>query len=118
MKSLIAEDEGARVRGRRLTLSDVNGNGLRWRPFNGTWINGKSNFLFTKKKLFETFVFDSDGELIYRDTSGGLSILEVETLTAKVLMTNSTFVRDLNFLQISSVERFEFFIYFIETIEC
>ncbi|XP_037032267.1 inactive dipeptidyl peptidase 10-like isoform X3 [Bradysia coprophila] len=72
---LSPEDEGARVRGRRLTLSDVNGNGLRWRPFNGTWIN--------------------DGELIFRDTSGGLSILDAEALTTKVLMTNSTF-RQLN----------------------
>lgn len=33
-----------------------------------------------------------DGELVYRDPSGGLSILVVETLTTKVLMTNSTFV--------------------------
>lgn len=36
-----AEDEGQRVKGRRMTLSDINGNGLKWRPFNGTWINGK-----------------------------------------------------------------------------
>lgn len=34
----------------------------------------------------------SDGELVYRDPSGGLSILVVETLSTKVLMTNSTFV--------------------------
>lgn len=36
-----AEDEGSRVKGRRITLSDINGNSLKWKPFNGTWISGK-----------------------------------------------------------------------------
>lgn len=36
-----AEDEGSRVKGRRITLSDINGNSLNWKPFNGTWISGK-----------------------------------------------------------------------------
>ncbi|XP_037029793.1 inactive dipeptidyl peptidase 10-like isoform X2 [Bradysia coprophila] len=72
---LSPEDEGARVKGRRLTLSDINGNGLRWKPFNGSWIN--------------------DGELVYRDPYGGLSILVIDTSTVKVLMTNTTF-RQLN----------------------
>lgn len=36
------EDEGSRVKGRRITLSDINGNSLNWKPFNGTWISGKS----------------------------------------------------------------------------
>lgn len=35
------EDEGSRVKGRRITLSDINGNSLKWKPFNGTWVNGK-----------------------------------------------------------------------------
>lgn len=38
---LRTEDEGSRVKGRRITLSDINGNSLKWKPFNGTWINGK-----------------------------------------------------------------------------
>lgn len=38
---LFAEDEGSRIKGRRITLSDINGNALEWRPFNGTWISGK-----------------------------------------------------------------------------
>ncbi|KAJ6648221.1 Inactive dipeptidyl peptidase 10 [Pseudolycoriella hygida] len=71
-KYLITEDEGARVRGRRLTLSDIHGNILRWRPFNGTWI--------------------SDVGLVYRDMFGGLSILDATTLTSEDFMTNSSFV--------------------------
>lgn len=35
------EDEGSRVKGRRISLSDINGNSLNWKPFNGTWISGK-----------------------------------------------------------------------------
>lgn len=34
------EDEGQRVKGRRLTLADVNGPALQWRTFNGSWIQG------------------------------------------------------------------------------
>lgn len=37
----LSEDEGSRVKGRRITLSDINGNSLNWKPFNGTWISGK-----------------------------------------------------------------------------
>lgn len=36
--------------------------------------------------------FVLDGELVYRDPSGGLSILVMDTSTVKVLMTNTTFV--------------------------
>lgn len=72
---LSPEDEGARVKGRRLTLNDVNGNGLKWKPFNGTWIN--------------------DGDLVYRDPTGGLSILVMGTYTINALMSNNTF-RQLN----------------------
>lgn len=49
----------------------------------------------TFQKNKKANIFHLDGELVYRDTSGGLSILEVETLTVKVLMTNSTFVSEL-----------------------
>lgn len=38
---LFTEDEGSRIKGRRLALSDVIGNSLQWKPFNGSWINGK-----------------------------------------------------------------------------
>ncbi|XP_037906971.1 inactive dipeptidyl peptidase 10 isoform X2 [Hermetia illucens] len=72
---LSPEDEGARIKGRRMTLSDITGKSLRWKPFNGTWSN--------------------DVELIYRDPTGGLSILSLENYTTRVLMTNSTF-RQLN----------------------
>lgn len=37
----------------------------------------------------------TDGELVYRDPSGGLSILSTESFTTRVLMTNSTFVSSL-----------------------
>ncbi|XP_055910172.1 inactive dipeptidyl peptidase 10 isoform X1 [Eupeodes corollae] len=72
---LSPEDEGSRIRGRRMVLSDVIGNSLEWKTFNGSWIN--------------------DVELVFRDSTGGLSILNLENYTTRVLMTNSTF-RQLN----------------------
>ncbi|KAG4079916.1 hypothetical protein HA402_006228 [Bradysia odoriphaga] len=92
---LSPEDEGARVKGRRLTLSDINGNGLRWKPFNGSWINGYIYFVCRNAVNSEIHVLFLDGELVYRDPYGGLSILVVDTSTVKVLMTNTTF-RQLN----------------------
>lgn len=78
-------------------LSDINGNALRWKPFNGTWINGKiismQTYAATAYIIIETSKqFVLDGELVYRDPSGGLSILVMDTSTVKVLMTNTTFV--------------------------
>ncbi|XP_052857329.1 inactive dipeptidyl peptidase 10 isoform X2 [Drosophila gunungcola] len=72
---LSPEDEGLRIRGRRMLPSDILGRSLQWKPFNGTWSNGR--------------------ELIYRDPTGGLSILNMADLTTRILMTNSTF-RQLN----------------------
>ncbi|XP_049310132.1 inactive dipeptidyl peptidase 10 isoform X1 [Bactrocera dorsalis] len=72
---LSPEDEGLRIRGRHMVLPDILGKSLQWKPFNGTW--------------------SSDIELIYRDPTGGLSILNLDNYTTRVLMTNSTF-RQLN----------------------
>ncbi|XP_031634021.1 dipeptidyl aminopeptidase-like protein 6 isoform X2 [Contarinia nasturtii] len=72
---LSPEDEGSRVKGRRLTLGDINENTLKWKAFNGSWI--------------------SDYELVYRDPTGGLSILSTNNLSTRILMTNATF-RQLN----------------------
>ncbi|KAH8298396.1 hypothetical protein KR018_008979 [Drosophila ironensis] len=72
---LSPEDEGLRIRGRRMLPSDILGRSLQWKPFNGTWSNGR--------------------ELVYRDPTGGLSILNMADLTTRILMTNSTF-RQLN----------------------
>ncbi|XP_034662101.1 inactive dipeptidyl peptidase 10 [Drosophila subobscura] len=72
---LSPEDEGLRIRGRRMLPSDILGKSLQWKPFNGTWSN--------------------EHELIYRDPTGGLSILNMADLTTRILMTNSTF-RQLN----------------------
>ncbi|XP_017030377.1 inactive dipeptidyl peptidase 10 [Drosophila kikkawai] len=72
---LSPEDEGLRIRGRRILPSDILGRSLQWKPFNGTWSNGR--------------------ELVYRDPTGGLSILNMADLTTRILMTNSTF-RQLN----------------------
>ncbi|XP_063230556.1 inactive dipeptidyl peptidase 10-like [Bacillus rossius redtenbacheri] len=68
-------DEGPRVRGRKFSLDDVLGPLFRAPSFNGTWV--------------------SDVELVFRDAYGGVSILNAENLTTRVLMTNSTF-RQLN----------------------
>ncbi|XP_017869836.1 PREDICTED: inactive dipeptidyl peptidase 10 [Drosophila arizonae] len=72
---LSPEDEGLRIRGRRMLPSDILSKSLQWKPFNGTWSN--------------------DHELIYRDPTGGLSILNMTDYTTRILMTNSTF-RQLN----------------------
>ncbi|XP_030378827.1 inactive dipeptidyl peptidase 10 isoform X2 [Scaptodrosophila lebanonensis] len=72
---LSPEDEGLRIRGRRMLPSDILGKSLQWKPFNGTWSN--------------------DYELVYRDPTGGLSILNLADHTTRILMTNSTF-RQLN----------------------
>lgn len=37
---LSPEDEGLRIRGRRILPSDILGRSLQWKPFNGTWSNG------------------------------------------------------------------------------
>lgn len=42
---LFTEDEGSRVKGRRIALLDLSGKELTWNPFNGTWINGKNKTL-------------------------------------------------------------------------
>ncbi|KAH8397884.1 hypothetical protein KR222_004796 [Zaprionus bogoriensis] len=72
---LSPEDEGLRIRGRRMLPSDILSRSLQWKPFNGTWSN--------------------DHELVYRDPTGGLSILNMADYTTRILMTNSTF-RQLN----------------------
>lgn len=41
--------------------------------------------------LLRSFSFP-DEELVYRDPTGGLSILNVQNLTVRMLMTNTTFV--------------------------
>lgn len=39
-----------------------------------------------------TQTYKKDGELVYRDPAGGLSILSTDSFTTRVFMTNSTFV--------------------------
>lgn len=46
----------------------------------------------SKIHFWHFFKLFLDGELVYRDPYGGLSILVMETSTVKVLMTNTTFV--------------------------
>lgn len=108
---LFTEDEGSRIKGRRITLSDINSNSLKWSPFNGTWINGKTHRLNGRPKIyhigsdtnqtisdvnricFTAFVwYYLDHELVYRDPTGGLSIISAVNFSTRVLMSNSTFV--------------------------
>lgn len=66
----------------------------------------------------ERFVLD--GELVYRDPSGGLSILVMDTSTVKVLMTNTTFV-SLKIKLIDFCNEFKtinFYEHSIETTKC
>ncbi|XP_055713714.1 inactive dipeptidyl peptidase 10 isoform X2 [Phlebotomus papatasi] len=68
---LSPEDEGNRIKGHMISISDVLSGRLKWQPFNGSWI--------------------SDTELVYRDVTGGLSILDLDTYTVRSFMTNSSF---------------------------
>lgn len=93
---LSPEDEGLRIRGRRMLPSDILSRSLQWKPFNGTWSNGG----FSQAPLFWGVSYDNnillssfaDHELVYRDPTGGLSILNMADYTTRILMTNSTFV--------------------------
>jgi len=89
---LSPEDEGLRIRGRRMLPSDILGRSLQWKPFNGTWSNGET---YGPPYMFNPFTQGTSSagrELIYRDPTGGLSILNMADLTTRILMTNSTFV--------------------------
>ncbi|XP_047495542.1 inactive dipeptidyl peptidase 10-like, partial [Penaeus chinensis] len=72
---LTPPDDGPRVKGRRFELEDILGNDFKIHGFNGSWI--------------------SDNELVFKDSTGGLSIFDAESLTSRVLVTNITF-RQLN----------------------
>ncbi|XP_066974169.1 dipeptidyl peptidase 4 isoform X3 [Macrobrachium rosenbergii] len=72
---LTPPDDGPRVKGRRFELEDLLGDDFKIHTFNGSWI--------------------SDSELVYRDTAGGLSVFNAESLTSRVLVSNITF-RQLN----------------------
>ncbi|XP_059618218.1 inactive dipeptidyl peptidase 10 isoform X3 [Phlebotomus argentipes] len=94
---LSPEDEGNRIKGHQISISDILSGRLKWRPFNGSWI--------------------SDTELVYRDVAGGLSILDMETFSVRSLMTNSSFRQldakkflvspDLNYVLLLSDETWE-----------
>lgn len=106
-----------------MTLADVIGKSLKWKPFNGTWLNGeqssKSNphcFLQILNPLIYTFS-PTDFELVYRDPTGGLSILNLDNYTTRVLMTNSTFV-SLNLFHIIKFLLLNNLLRFPETIKC
>lgn len=118
---LFTEDEGSRIKGRRITLSDINSNSLKWSPFNGTWINGES-WVYRNKYIYDSHkflisikcsnisdfnrndicyvlcgclcfcLFYLDHELVYRDPTGGLSIISAVNFSTRILMSNSTFV--------------------------
>ncbi|KAL7050442.1 hypothetical protein ACKWTF_004084 [Chironomus riparius] len=85
---LSPEIEDTRIYGRRLLLSDIYNDSLKWKSFNGSWINDK--------------------EFIFRNLENGISLFNAETLETKLLMDNSSFRRlnvdcynispDLNFI--------------------
>ncbi|XP_057333646.1 dipeptidyl aminopeptidase-like protein 6 [Microplitis mediator] len=74
---LTPPDEGPRVRGTRLRLSDILSGELSPLPFNGTWVSNR--------------------HICYRDPWGGISLLDASdpNATARSLMPNETF-RHLN----------------------
>jgi hypothetical protein len=41
MENEMIEIEDTRIYGRRLLLSDIYNDSLKWKPFNGSWINGE-----------------------------------------------------------------------------
>lgn len=83
-------DEGPRVKGMHFTLDNVAGSRFVPKLFNGTWI--------------------SDVELVYLDNYGGVKVLCVENFTTRSLMTNVTFVSNLD---IHTVYRYFCSIFFL-----
>lgn len=69
-------DEGPRVKGAHFTLDTITDRQFVPKTFNGSWI--------------------SDIELIYRDYYGGVKIFCVENYTTRSLMSNVTFVSELD----------------------
>ncbi|KAG8038791.1 hypothetical protein G9C98_000346 [Cotesia typhae] len=72
---LTPPDEGPRVRGARLRLSEILSGELSPLPFNGTWVSNR--------------------HICYRDAWGGISLLDASNpnATARSLMPNETFRR-------------------------
>ncbi|CAG5083318.1 Similar to DPP10: Inactive dipeptidyl peptidase 10 (Homo sapiens) [Cotesia congregata] len=72
---LTPPDEGPRVRGERLRLSEILSGELSPLPFNGTWVSNR--------------------HICYRDAWGGISLLDASNPngTARSLMPNETFRR-------------------------
>ncbi|XP_053618067.1 inactive dipeptidyl peptidase 10 isoform X2 [Plodia interpunctella] len=68
---LTPPDEGPRVKGRRLRIQDLLSEELVPVRWNGTWLSGD--------------------EYVYRDASGGISLMFAANQTSKTLMPNTTF---------------------------
>ncbi|XP_059485201.1 inactive dipeptidyl peptidase 10-like isoform X3 [Neocloeon triangulifer] len=73
-------DEGPRVKGDKLQRDHLTSLDLHPPKFNGSWLN--------------------DAEFVFRDIHGGVSVYNADTLSTRVLMTNSTF-RQLNAVNFS-----------------
>lgn len=110
---ILTDLEGIKSFGRKIALSEISDNTFaRKKEQNGTWISGKYHYKFpfisqmnkiikylTKMFRLKEFTFflysyqtTTDTELIFRDASGGLSILNLMSNSIKELMNNATFV--------------------------
>ncbi|KAK6630049.1 hypothetical protein RUM44_005447 [Polyplax serrata] len=69
---LTPPDEGPRIKGTRFTLNEILTHEFQSPRFNGSWI--------------------SDHELLFRDRWGGISVMDVETLSIRSVLSNHTFV--------------------------
>ncbi|KAI7815344.1 DPP10, partial [Rhyzopertha dominica] len=70
---LTPPDEGPRIKGVRFKLQDVVGRKFDPLRFNGTWVTGE--------------------EFVFKDASGGISLMNASCLTIKTLMSNQTYAR-------------------------
>ena len=100
-------EEGPRVLGDRITVSHILNPDYRPRHFNGSWISGKLRlYIFNfpmipniyhihlrnqKPTILFTFQI-ADNELVFLDSEGGLSILEVDSLNQSQIVNNIVFV--------------------------
>lgn len=57
-KKMTSEIEDTRIYGRRLLLSDIYNDSLKWKPFNGSWINGEciGNVKWKRKEIGEPYI--------------------------------------------------------------
>ena len=101
------KDKGPRYTGDRITINHILDPKYYPRNFNGSWISGKrfyniwitywaNHLKVLLWNLIFAFSFVSDTEIVFLDSKGGLSILDVTSLNQSQIVSNIVFVSTSN----------------------